>query len=142
MHTLLSVLATLVRLLRPARGLHAGPGDFLRELQAEARARRANRVRRYAADPVPARPAGPGYVYPSPCGAAPLEAGRTSRVPAPRRSLDKVLSVALRPAPTDYVPVVDPEGVQPPAAMVRGYYCAHEASQDATRATRMAKVTA
>ncbi|QUX28135.1 hypothetical protein KGD83_23175 [Nocardiopsis akebiae] len=50
--------------------------------------------------------------------------------------------MALRPAPTDYVPVVDPEGVQPPAAMVRGYYCAHEASQDATRATRMAKVTA
>lgn len=56
LHSLLVMLATLVRLLRPSHGLHAAPRAFLRDLGEEAR---AARVRRYA-NPLPARPTGPG----------------------------------------------------------------------------------
>ncbi len=116
MHTLLAMLATLSRLLRPSRGLHAGPGDYLRTLRAEARVRRAKRVRRYAENPGTPRPVGPGFA---------------SAVPVPRRPLDEAPPVTRRPDPADYVPVVQAEAVQPPADIVRGYYRAHEARQRA-----------
>lgn len=116
MHTLLSVLATLVRLLRPSRGLHTDPGNYLRELRTEARARRANRVRRYAHD-VPT------------VASVPL-------VPAPRRVPDAAPLAALAtlaPVPSDYVPVVDPREAEPPAAMVRGPFRHWEAQQARAR---------
>ncbi|MGW9558128.1 hypothetical protein ACWGSK_26935 [Nocardiopsis sp. NPDC055551] len=96
------MLATLVRLLRPAHGLHAAPRALRRDLREEAR---AARVRRYA-DPLPARPTGPGYAS------------------------------ALRPVPADYVSVVQAEAVSPPADIVRGYYRAHEARQRNARMDR------
>lgn len=117
MHTLLVMLATLVRLLRPSRGLHAAPRALRREVREEAR---AARVRRYA-NPLPARPAGPGYA---------------SALPTPRRPLDGAPPVTLHPVPTDYVPVVQAESVSPPVDLVRGYYRAHEAQQRHSRADR------
>ncbi|GAA1459303.1 hypothetical protein NE857_26865 [Nocardiopsis exhalans] len=110
MHTLLAMLETLVRLLRPARGLHAAPRAVRREVREEAR---AARVRRYA-NPLPARPAGPGYA----CA-----------LPAPRRSLDGAPPVTLHPASPGYLPVVQPEAASSPTDLVRGYYLAHEAQQ-------------
>lgn len=110
MHSLLVMLATLVRLLRPSRGLHAAPRALRREVREEAR---AARVRRYA-NPLPARPTGPGYA----CA-----------LPAPRRPLDGAPPVTLRSVPTDYVPVVQSEAVSPSVDLVRGYYRAHEAQQ-------------
>ena len=117
MHTLLAMLATLIRLLRPSHGLHAAPRALRRDLREEAR---ASRVRRYA-NPLPARPTGPGFV---------------SAFPAQRRPLDEVPSVVLRPVPADYVPVVQAEAVNPPADIVRGYYRAHEARQWTARVDR------
>lgn len=76
-HTLLAMPATLIRLLRPSRGLHAAPRVLRREVREEAR---AALVRRYA-NPLPARPAGPGYA---------------SALPAPRRPLDTTPPVTLR----------------------------------------------
>ena len=105
MNTVLTLIATVFRLLRPSRGIHAAPRALRRDLREEARARR---VRRYA-NPLPARPTGPGYA---------------SAVPTP--------SVALRSAPADYLPVIQPEDVNPPADIVRGYYRAYEAHQRAS----------
>ncbi|WP_444962045.1 hypothetical protein [Nocardiopsis sp. M1B1] len=84
-------------MLRPARGLHAAPRVLAGELRAEARRRRASRVRRYAADP--------GTVASVPTSPA---------VPAPRRAPDDTRRAPLPP-------------VDPPEALVRGYYLAHEA---------------
>ncbi len=53
----IAALATLVRLFRPSRGIHAAPLAVRRDVREEAR---ATRVRRYA-NPLPARPSGPGY---------------------------------------------------------------------------------
>lgn len=117
MHTLLAMLATLVRLLRPSHGLHAAPRALRRDLREEAR---ASRVRRYA-NPLPARPTGPGFA---------------SAFAAPRRPLDEALSVVLRPVPADYLPVVQAEAVSPPADIVRGFYRAHEARQALGRVDR------
>lgn len=57
MGTLLSLFAVLVRLCRPSHGVHAAPRALRRDLREEAK---ASRVRRYA-NPLPARPSGPGY---------------------------------------------------------------------------------
>lgn len=51
MHMVMASVALLLRCLRPARGLHAAPRVLTREVRAEARRRRASRVRRYAAHP-------------------------------------------------------------------------------------------
>ena len=110
MHSLLAMLATLVRLLRPSHGLHAAPYAVRREVREEAR---AARVRRYA-NPLPARPTGPGYA---------------SVFPTPRRPLDTAPPMTLRPVPADYVTVVHAEDLNPPADIVRGYYRAYEARQ-------------
>lgn len=117
MHSLLAMLATLVRLLRPSHGLHAAPRALRRDVQDEAR---AARVRRYA-NPLPARPTGPGYA---------------SALPVPRRPLDEALPATLRPVPVDYVSVVQAEAVSHPVDIVRGYYRAHEARQRHARADR------
>ncbi len=98
MHIVTALVAVLLRCIRPARGLHAAPRVLSGELRAEARRRRASRVRRYAADP-----------------------GTVASVPAPLPPVP-----APRPAPDDNrrepLPPVDP-----PEAFVRGYYLAHEA---------------
>ncbi|MFD6950525.1 MULTISPECIES: hypothetical protein [unclassified Nocardiopsis] len=65
-------------MIRPARGLHAAPLVLARELRAEARRRRASRVRRYVADPGTAASA-PVPVIPAP-RPAPED---TSREPLP-----------------------------------------------------------
>lgn len=103
MSTLLAMLATLLRLLRPARGLHAAPLAIRREVREEAR---AARVRRYA-NPLPPRPTGPGYAFP---------------LPPTRQPLDDAPRGVLMPVPADHVPVVDPRAVEVPADLVRGYY--------------------
>lgn len=103
MSTLLAMLATLLRLLRPSRGLHAAPRAMRREVREEAR---AARVRRYA-NPGPARPTGPGYAF---------------ALPSPRQPLDDAQRGVLVPVPADYVPVVDADAVAEPADLVRGYY--------------------
>lgn len=108
-HTLLAILATLVRLLRPSHGLHAAPRVLRREVREEAR---AARVRRYA-NPRPARPTGSGYAF---------------ALPAPRRPLDATPPVTLHS--------VQAEAVSGPEDLVRGYYLAHEAQQRHTRVDR------
>lgn len=97
MHIVTALVAVLLRCLRPARGLHAAPRVLAGELRAEARRRRASRVRRYAADPgtVASAPASPP-------------------VPAPRPTPDDTRREPLFP-------------IDPPEALVRGYYLAHEA---------------
>ncbi len=97
MHHLMDLLPLFLRMLRPAQGLHAAPRILAGELRAEARRRRASRVRRYAADPgtVASAPASPP-------------------VPAPRPAPDDARRTPLPP-------------VEPPEALVRGYYLAHEA---------------
>ncbi|WP_235431945.1 hypothetical protein [Nocardiopsis sp. RV163] len=97
MHIVTALVAVLLRCLRPARGLHAAPRVLAGELRAEARRRRASRVRRYAADPgtVASAPASPP-------------------VPAPRPAPDDARRAPLPP-------------VDPPESLVRGYYLAHEA---------------
>jgi hypothetical protein len=113
MSTLLAMLATLVRLLRPSKGLHAGPDDYLRTLREEARARRVTRTRRYAASPGPVHQTEPWYA---------------SVVLSPHRPLNDP-RVALRSAPAGFVLWTHEESVHPPADIVRGYYRAHEARQ-------------
>ena len=94
MHHLMSLLSLFLRLVRPARGLHAAPRVLAREVRTEARRRRASRVRRYAAHPA-------------------TVAG--TPVPDPRPAPN------LRSEP--------PTVFDPPEALVRGYYLAHEARQ-------------
>lgn len=117
MGTLLAFLALVVRTVRPSHGLHAAPRALRWDLREEAR---AARVRRYA-NPLPACPAGPGYA---------------SALPAPRRPLDEAPPVTLRPVPADYVPVVQPEAVNPPAEMIRPGFRCWEAAQEAVYADR------
>lgn len=116
MHHLMTLICLIFRALRPVRGLHAAPRVLRKELRAEARARRANRVRRYAHD-VPT------------VASVPL-------VPAPHRAPDAAPFTApatLAPVPSDYVPVVNPREVEPPAAMVRGPFRHWEAQQTRAR---------
>lgn len=117
MQSLLAMLATLVRLLRPAHGLHAAPRALRRDLREETR---AARVRRYA-NPLPARPTGPGYAF---------------ALPVPHLPLDAAPPATLRPVPADYVSVVQEEAVSPPVDIVRGYYRAHEARRQHVRVDR------
>ncbi|WP_435112067.1 hypothetical protein [Nocardiopsis synnemataformans] len=102
MHIVTALVAVLLRCLRPARGLHAAPRVLAREVRAEARRRRASRVRRYAVDP--------GTVASAPAPLPPVPAP----VPAPRPAPDGTRREPLPP-------------VDPPEAFVRGYYLAHEA---------------
>jgi hypothetical protein len=118
----MALLCLFLRALRPTRGLHAAPRCLRRELRAEARTRRANRVRRYAID--------------VPTVAETESTPDTPRIPSPRRSPQRSLPEALRPVPADYVPVVDPSAVAVPASIVRGYYRAHEARQERARVDR------
>lgn len=97
MHHLMDLLSLFLRVLRPARGLHTAPRVLAGELRAEARRRRASRVRRYAVDP--------GTVA---CTLTPPP------VPAPRPAPDDTRREPLSP-------------IDPPEALVRGYYLAHEA---------------
>ena len=90
--------------------LRGAPYAVRREVREEAR---ASRVRRYA-NPLPARPTGPGYA---------------SAFPSPRRPLDTVPPATPLPVPVDYVPLVHAEDLNPPTDTVRGYYRAHEARQ-------------
>lgn len=107
---IIAFLACLARLFRPSQAVHSTPYGRVAGVLFELRRVRSKRVRRYAANPVPARPSGPGYV--------------------------SVLPVTLRPVPVDYVPVVDPRDVEPPAAMVRGPYVAWERAQERAYADR------
>ena len=65
MSTLLAMLATLLRLLRPSRGLHAAPRALRADLREEARQRKAARVRRYA-ETLPAANGSPRTLVPVP----------------------------------------------------------------------------
>lgn len=102
MSTLLAMLATLLRLLRPSRGLHAAPLAIRREVREEAR---AARVRRYA-NPGPARPTGPGYAF---------------ALPSPRQPLDDAPCGVLVPV-IDAEAVADPRVLEDAAELVPGYY--------------------
>jgi hypothetical protein len=103
LHIVLAVFAALIRILRPSRGLHAAPLAIRREVREEAR---AARVRRYA-NPLPARPTGPGYAL---------------ALPPTRQPLDDAPRGVLVPVPADYVPVIDTDAVAEPVELVRGYY--------------------
>lgn len=107
-----ALLFLVARLVVPSRGLHAAPLALRAELRAEARARRASRVRRYLR-PLPASPAGPGF----------------DPVPAPA-------------VPSAHVPVVDPRAVDVPAAIVRGYYRDFERRQAQARTIRTQEAAA
>lgn len=117
MRHVIEFLTLLVRLVRPARGLHAGP----RALRGKARPRRASRVRRYASDvPIIGRADrntdGAGSLclpVPDPC--PPMDTAPHGPVPASRTRLG------------NWTPIVRPEAVNPPADIVRGHYRAHEA---------------
>ena len=116
----IALLCLILRTLRPTRGLHTSPLGYLRELSAELSARRrSRRVRRYA-EHLPTVAEDDTATEPAPL------------VPAPRRPLDNLRRTALSAA----VPVVDPREVQAPAALVRGYYVAHERRQAEKEADR------
>lgn len=104
-----ALLCVLVRLVRASDGVHSDPSGYLRAVFAEVR-RRSRRVRRYAAN-VPT-----------------VAVHAVPRVPAPRRPLDSPPPGVLPTfrVPRDYVAVVDPAAVYPPAALVRGHYRAYE----------------
>jgi len=108
--TLLAVLATLVRLVLPARGLHAAPRGTADLVQVdEARGRvPAPRTTRVQADEA------------------------RERVPAPRTARVRRY-VPLVPAswspygpPVPWTPIVQAENVNPQAELVRPYYVAYE----------------
>jgi hypothetical protein len=117
LHIVLAVFAALIRILRPSRGLHAAPRAIRREVREEAR---AARVRRYA-NPLPARPTGPGHAF---------------ALPSPRQPLDDAPRGTPVPAPADYVPGIDTDAVAEPADIVRGYYRAHEVRTKRLRTDR------
>lgn len=108
MPTLLALCATIIRLLRPSDGLHADPCGYFRSVASEVRRRRSTRVRRFA---------------PSPPATAQSSTEPAPLVPAPRKPAD---ARPVRTALSAVSPVVDPRKADPPAAMVRPGYRAHE----------------
>lgn len=122
---LTALFAVFVRLLRPSGGLHSDPCGYFRAVTAEVRRRRSTRVRRYA-------PTVPALAENEDHGTEPAPS-----IPHPRRPLDtNGLPRVLRDVPAAYVPVVDPVVVVPQAALVRGYYVAHERREALRRADR------
>ncbi|MGW5874948.1 hypothetical protein ACWFMI_00145 [Nocardiopsis terrae] len=104
----IALLCLIFRTVRPTRGVHTSPYEYLRELLAEIRRNRARRVRRYA-ETVP-------FVADTGLSTEPAPP-----VPAPRRPADDLLRT-LVPVPADHGPRVGPYAVQAPADLVRGYY--------------------
>lgn len=121
----MALFCLALRFLRPSRGLHAAPLAVRRDVRDEARARRASRVRRFAARPLPALPSGPGFD-------ARAETGGGPPLPAPRRAP----ATASRPFFVGGAPVARTEAVHPGEDLARGYYRAHEARRKAARAAR------
>lgn len=124
MLTLLALFATLVRLLKPAKGVHASAFGYFRELVSETsalRRRRASRVRRYARKIPTVAEYEPPTVPPI--------------FPAPRKPLDD-LPRTLCPVSADYVPVVDPPEVSVPDVLIRPYYLAWERMREQDYADR------
>lgn len=106
MKTLLAVLATLVRLILPARGLHAAPRGTADLVQVDrAPAPRATRVQE---DEVRER----------------VPASRTARV----RRYVPVVPASWSPygPPVPWTSIVQAENVNPQAELVRPYYVAYE----------------
>lgn len=108
MNHLISLCATIIRLLRPSDGLHAYPCGYFRAVASEVRRRRSTRVRRFA-------PSAPATAQSS-TEPVPL-------VPAPRKPAD---ARPVRTALSAMTPVVDPREVETPAAMVRPGYRTYE----------------
>lgn len=106
MKTLLAVLATLVRLVLPARGLHAAPRGAADLVQADRVP--APRTTRDRADEARGR----------------VPAPRTARV----RRYVPVVPASWSPygPPVPWTPIVRAENVNPQAELVRPYYVAYE----------------
>lgn len=107
MKTLLAVLATLVRFILPARGLHAAPrgtADLVQTDRAPAPRSTRDRADGNGADRVPVP--------------------RTARV---RRYVPTVpTSWSPYDPPVPWTPIVQAENVNPQAELVRPYYVAYE----------------
>ena len=108
MKILLAVLATLVRLVLPARGLHAAPRGAADLVQADRVP--APRTTRDRADEARGR--------------VPVPAPRTARA---RRYVPAVpASWSPYDPPAPWTPIVQAENVNPQAELVRPYYVAYE----------------
>lgn len=121
---LIALFAVFSRLLRPSNGVHTSPFGYLRELRAELRATlRARRVSRSAEEVPTSTETTPGKS---------TARESTSVIPAPRKPADDLPRTAMSAA----VPVVNPENIPEPAALVRGHYREHERRQAQRRADR------